>query len=692
MKILKSIRVTPPLMIFLDWHLPMANVHSFDVFDTSLIRKVASPPYVFHLLGRRIARKANIGDEETFIEDFLAARIQAEQKARSILPETTLDQIWKILRKLVPRLPPSCSFQDELDIERDQLLPNAIVARRIAELRSAGARIIFTSDTYFPEEFIREQLLRHGLADASDRLYISNVAGVAKWTGELFKVVLDREGVAPSDLHHYGDDTRSDVVMPRRLGINANLLSDAQLNTWEDALLSKDAKYRTAKSLLAGYMRAFRLSATFQPDEGADELVSTLLGPALVVWAAWVLSVAQRDGIRRLYFISRDAYLLCRVARILAPHFGDIECRHFRISRRSILLPASEEISPSKMPWLRRPSQPVRIGDLLDKLSLDWSDVAQDFSTLTKGGGDSWLLTTDSEWNAFWNIVQNPPVANLVWEQIRDKRANVLAYLRAVGLCDNMPSAVVDVGWYMEVQSNLRKLLERDAAVEAPRGYFLGLGLGRMAPADAGNVTALFYEQVRYHQWMSPQYEIFNRVDVLDHVFGLAPYGSVTDYKIVGSTVEPVGPPETEFHANFVERLGIAVETFCKNIGDDVFFYSDAETARDIIDTLVSTWCFYPSKQALETLTHIMVTDGTDAIPSQPLLRPWRMLDVAKTLIPWRARAKLKIKVYRPIWPEAAFYRSGKFVQLVFLASSGLRLLRKRSTSDLLTAFFRAWR
>ena len=436
---------------------------------------------------------------------------------------------------MVPQLPSNCGFQDELDIERDQLLPNAIVAQQIARLRSAGARIIFASDTYFPEEFLREQLSRYGLIEPGDGLYVSNAAGVAKWTGELFKTILGREGIAPSDLHHYGDDTEADVAAPSRLGIKATLVTDARLNTWENAILSKQVGRRMARSLLAGSMRAFRLSTAFEPDdESTNTLVATLLGPALMVWAAWVLGAAQRDGVRRLYFLSRDAYLLCRAARVLAPHFGDIDCRHLKVSRKSTLLPATDEISPSKMPWLRRPAQPIPLRDLLLKLSLNWSDVAQHFSSLTKGEGDSWSLTTDSEWNDFWNIVQSPPVVDLVWEQIRGRREDLLAYLRAEGLCDSVPAGVVDVGWHMSVQTSLRKLLERSPGIQAPRGYFLGLAMTRMAPSDAGDVTALFYEQATYHQWTAPQYELVRRVDVLDNVFGLAPYGSAIGYKIRG--------------------------------------------------------------------------------------------------------------------------------------------------------------
>lgn len=669
-----------------------ARVYSFDVFDTSLIRKLASPLDVFRLLGSLIARNANVADQNGYVEDFLSARIRAEQKARFDFGEITLDQIWNNLREMLPQLPPICGPADELDVERNQLLPNSIVAQQIARLRFAGARIIFTSDTYFPEEFVREQLLRHGLAEVGDRIYVSNAAGVAKWTGELFKAILIREGIAPKDLHHYGDDAASDVATPRRLGIKTTLLSHTHLNTWENAVLSKDVQYRMATSLLAGSMRAFRQSTVFQSTDGAGELVATLLGPALAVWAAWVLRTAQRDGIRRLYFVSRDAYLLCRAARILAPYFGDIDCRHLRISRQSMLLPATDEISPSKMQWLRRPTQPIRLVDLVQKLDLSWSNVAQHFSRLTKGEDDSWLLTTESEWNEFWDILRSPPVEDFIRDRIRNKRANVLAYLRAEGLCDKVPSGVVDLGWYMEVQSSLRKLLEQSENVQAPRGYYLGLCSTRMAPADSGEVTALFYEQPSYHHWLAPQYEVFRRIDFLDNVFGLAPYGSVSDYTISGSTVEPVGDHETKLHTEFVETLGTTIEAFCKSIYEDALWYSDNATAREVLEKLIAAWCFHPNKSALKALDHILVTDGTDAVPSQPLFRPWRLLDAAKTFIPARLHNRLGIKAFSPLWPEAAFYRSGIFVKFVLLLSSGLRLLRGSSRLELLTLIFKSRR
>ena len=55
----------------------MATVHSFDVFDTSLIRKVAAPTDVFRLLASTIAQKAGISVQNDFAEDFVSARVRA---------------------------------------------------------------------------------------------------------------------------------------------------------------------------------------------------------------------------------------------------------------------------------------------------------------------------------------------------------------------------------------------------------------------------------------------------------------------------------------------------------------------------------------------------------------------------------------------------------------------------------------
>jgi FMN phosphatase YigB (HAD superfamily) len=661
----------------------MAKVHSFDVFDTALIRKVAAPTDVFRLMGEVIARKLDMTSHSDFVEDFLSARINAEQRARLNCEETTLDRIWVHLHGMMPQLAPTFGPRDELQAEQKLLAPNSIIAEQIAELRQAGDRIIFISDTYLPQDFVRAQLLRHHLAEEGDGVYASSAFGLTKWTGGLFKAVLSRERIAASQLRHVGDNSHSDVAIPKRLGIKAKLVTSAGLNVWERAVLSKDARHRTAASLLAGSMRAFRLSATHQPSKGLDQLVATLLGPALMVWAAWVLGVAQRDGVQRLYFASRDGYLLCKAARIFSTHFGDIDCRHLKISRQSILLPSTDEVRQAKMSWLRRPTQPTLLSFLVGKLGLDWANVAPHFSSFDRGRGKFNPVATENDWNEFWRIVETSPVVDLVRKEIRTRRANALAFLRTEGLCDDVTSGIVDLGWQAMVQSGLRKLLNLRETDPTLRGYYLGLYVERMPASDAGKVTALFHQHAPDHLAISPQYEVFTRVDVLEQVFGLAPHGTVREYKTRGHVAEPLCASESPLHVEFVGKLEGAIEEFCNSNEGIVSYYSDPAAAREIMDALINAWCTHPNCVALQALDHIIVVDGTRAIPAQHLLQTWRLLDAAKTLIPLRWLQKLKIETRNPdpIWPEGAFYRSSVLARFALQVSATLRRLAKR-TSD----------
>jgi FMN phosphatase YigB (HAD superfamily) len=653
----------------------MARVHSFDVFDTSLIRKVAAPTDVFRLLGTRIGQKAGIPDQKTFTEDFVSARVRAEEQAKLHCEETTIEKIWVILREIVPELRGDVGPQHELDAEQELILPNAITVQQIAALRSTGARIVFTSDTYLPETFVRKQLLRHGVAEEGDGIYVSSAAGVTKRHGGLFNIVLKREGITPKDLHHYGDNPHNDITMPRRFGIEATLLT-YPLNTWERSILSKDVRHRLAASLLAGSMRAFRLSGALQSENRADELVATFLGPALMVWAAWVLGRAQQDGIQRLYFVSRQGYLLCRAARAMAPQFCGIECRDLKISRRSILLPSTDEVGPYTMPWLRQP-RPMALGELVVKLGLKWSDVAQQFFPLADGKGELKLLASERDWDEFWNIVQSPSIAAALRERIQHARENVLAYLRAEGLLDDVPVGIVDIGWFMAVQSCLRRLLKHVNSASTMKGYFLGLCRTRLPPAEAGKVTALFYDHAFDHNSISPGYEIFKRIDLLDHVFGLAPHGTVQEYKVNGSTVEAVCPSESVSYTAFVDRLQDAIVTFCKSNQVNASWYSDSDTAAAIIDALFNAWCTHPNKIALNALDEVIVTDGTDGITSQSLLQSWRLSDAAKTLVPRRLAQRLNMSAFNPVWPEAALCRSSRISRFLLRLSTKLRSIKR---------------
>ena len=636
------------------------KVYSFDVFDTTLIRRVAVPSDVFRIIGIRVAREtANVSARE-MVEDFFSARIEAERLAREAAGagECTLAAIWTILRSMLPGLPGTCGPEYELAAERSVIAANRQVAALIAGLRASGARIIFASDTYLPGEFIQAELIRHRLAREADACYVSSAVGLTKESGSLFKYILRQEKIAAGEMHHYGDNARSDYSVPKRLGISSAVYRDSALNKWERALIGRNAVCQESGSFLAGSMRVSRLGPHDGGHEnGVRDLVSTFLGPLILIWASWVLGAAREDGVGRLYFVARDGYLAWRVAQILAPDFGEIDCRYLKISRKAVLLPSITEVSQAGIPWLRRSGKTPDLQRLVQKLGLTWQEVAAAFSPLAKAGGGRKLLITERDWSHFWEILQTPPVVDVVRARIAHRRASAVAYLKAEGVADSaVPAAIVDVGPQARQQSAVQELL--GGVRRSLRGYYLDLDTSRAPRSASGRVRALFYNNAPDRRKITEDYEIFRRIYYVEHLLGLAPHGTVQEYS-VGNPIEPVCTPVSIQHRAYVDKVVRELERFCAEHRRDAILYADESVARELIDSLIRVWCSDPSKAAVDSLGDVTVGDELNDTDSQLLVEPWQLHGAAKNLLPSCIRKFVGISVQSPVWPEAALQRTG---------------------------------
>ncbi len=417
-------------------------------------------------------------------------------------------------------------------------------------------------------------------------------------------------------------------------------------------------------SLLGGAMRAFRLSGSPRRGRGVHELAATFLAPALFLWAAWALAAARRDNgalaaarrdnVRRLYFVARDAHLVWRVARLLAPQFGGIDCRYLKISRKSILLAASGGIGPDTMTWLRPLGAVLCLRELVEKLGAPWQQVGQAFAAIAKDSEGNNLLTEERDWTEFWRIAQSPTVADHVRQQIDSQRASAIAYLRAEGLFDGERSALVDIGWHLTMQSGVQELLGGPTSPAAMSGYYLGLRRNRMPPAVAGQASGLYHEDMPDRSSVRGTYAVFERLNLLEHVFGLAPHGTVREYKVAGATAEAICTEVDARHLDLVRDVQAAVEAFCESNKADAGLYGDGSQVAPILDALIRTWFAQPAAGALAAFSHIVVANDPDNIDSRRLLEAWRPWDAVKMLIPVRLHSRLGIKVRRPPWPEAA--------------------------------------
>ncbi len=226
--------------------------YSFDIFDTLLTRVVVHPADVFRLVQRELQGKGGI--PEVLRKSFVSARVWAEFKSRrlSVNEDVALDSIYHVIERDYRLESESVQWvmEKELEIEARCLVPIESQSRRVKELHHEGRRLLFISDMYLPSSFIQTQLQRYGLFLTGDRLYVSGELSITKGSGKLFDYVLQKEGLAPDQLLHCGDNPHSDAFVPARKGIRLDPSVESAVGSNAGALSAFVAKGRYGVSLL----------------------------------------------------------------------------------------------------------------------------------------------------------------------------------------------------------------------------------------------------------------------------------------------------------------------------------------------------------------------------------------------------------------------------------------------------------
>lgn len=301
------------------------RVFSFDVFDTCLARLCGDPRCSIEVLSLRL--QAMMGDacSEHFRQYFVATRLNCGGHS-----------LKEIYTQLSEEFPVPFSVEEmvrlEMEVERDLLVPIAATRQLVDQLRQKGD-ILFISDMYLPDDFIRDQLIRHGFFREGDRLYVSDTVMAWKADGSLYRLVHEREGISYRRWHHYGDNRQSDFKVPRRLGIHAHHLKYDYL-FYEEQCLQQPVVGYPYPTILAGLSRAVRLQS--EAPESQSRFVADITAPFMMAWVYGVLKEARKRGIRRLYFLARDVHSEYHIAKRIAHLFPEIELRYLFISSRSL--------------------------------------------------------------------------------------------------------------------------------------------------------------------------------------------------------------------------------------------------------------------------------------------------------------------------------------------------------------------
>lgn len=529
----------------------MKELYSFDIFDTLITRRTATPKGIFALMQKCLFEMEEWKDLPDKLRDnFYILRAEAERVARYTyqvdgIQDLTLSVIYDSMRILECLTPEQADrlMQLEIRTEYENVLPIRSNIEKVKSFFKEGRRVVLISDMYLETKTVRGMLLQFDAVFAELPIYVSGDIGKTKHAYSLYHYVREKERAEFVNWHHYGDNASSDVEIPKRLGIDALQYRGKDLLPWEKELLAdheecgvRQILTGTSSLVLAGREADF-------PYKAGCGFAAQLLLP----YVLWILEESMKNGIRKLFFIARDGYILKQMADIvIAKYQYPIQTEYLYGSRRAWRLP-SVTVENFDIKELFRWSNPSRIysyEQIAKVLGMTMEELPAFLPCADRE--KDWLSSTQVQEAIDILVPQQREIALQISEKYKEKRKEAQAYLKQELGKEKEQFAFVELIGSGYSQRSLRELTGAfmDRSVTT---FFYRLDSGKE------------YEGIKNHVFFANRLEMGHAIEVLCG----APHGQTNGYEYADNRWQPVfGQDEGQL------LEGYGFRTYLKGIED----------------------------------------------------------------------------------------------------------------------------
>lgn len=312
-----------------------ADVVSFDLFDTLVMRKVSSYTDVFELVELELKNRG------IDIPDLSKLRLSAE-KELSKHGAPVLTEIYEYVLKMnadvtvdradgcVHGSTPDASELSEIEwlIDRLTMVPRREVCKVFKDAVAEGKHVVVTTDSYYHEAQIREIL--DGFAITGyEKIFVSCEHGTSK-TQALFERVLEfaeekcgdiaeSDGPAKGRILHIGDDLFSDIETADEYGIRSfRIFSGMDLFDFLGGMGTETCCHTISDRVKVGQFISRLFNSPFWFDDkekriavhGATEVGYLFCAPMITDFVLWMKERMDDEKFQQILFCARDGYLV----------------------------------------------------------------------------------------------------------------------------------------------------------------------------------------------------------------------------------------------------------------------------------------------------------------------------------------------------------------------------------------------
>lgn len=291
------------------------GLSSFDVFDTLITRKTATPKGIFAIMQQKLQNNPKYKSlPPNLIRNFYKLRVHSEQYLRKAycqnnIIDITLYELYDFIaaNHALTEIEKQELISLEIETEKEHIIPIKDNIEVVNSLIDSGQRVILISDMYLPSEIIRELLVSVDPVFQHIKIYSSADIKLTKGSGKLYEYVKNQENISYENWLHTGDNGKTDVASAEFYGIKTSHVPFAGLTPYEKRAIDDNAENPFFQLTIGAARNARFFSKSTDPKK---DLGISLAAPILFPYCNWIVEQAQRRNISRLYFIARDGYVL----------------------------------------------------------------------------------------------------------------------------------------------------------------------------------------------------------------------------------------------------------------------------------------------------------------------------------------------------------------------------------------------
>ncbi|MDR1532377.1 MAG: hypothetical protein LBS62_09390 [Clostridiales bacterium] len=303
-----------------------AEVVSFDVFDTLLMRRVLYPRDIFALMDKEIP------------DEFSSRRVKAEMELYREGGHPNIYDIYQCIDGASPDI--------ELEFEAQYLIKRERMISILQYAQKNGKEVYLVSDMYLTREIIKNIMDRLGVGVAVENILVSCDCGASKSSG-LFEVLRGKCGA--KRILHIGDNFEADIESAKRYGIDDTFHIESALTMLEDSFASGILKYDNSlpnRMLIAEFIsKALNNPFLFGETQGKFRLCGVyemsylLIAPLVHCFFGWMFAKARELRLERVLLSSRDGFVIELMYKLYKSRGVDLPpMQYFYSSRAAAVL------------------------------------------------------------------------------------------------------------------------------------------------------------------------------------------------------------------------------------------------------------------------------------------------------------------------------------------------------------------